>query len=33
MRSTFGFEPTPVAAGLRETFTDPVYAQYAVERT
>ena len=33
IRGTFGFEPTPVEAGLRETFTDPVYAQYAVERT
>lgn len=33
IRGTFGFEPTPVEAGLRETFTHPVYAQYAVERT
>jgi nucleoside-diphosphate-sugar epimerase len=32
IRSTFDFEPTPVEAGLRETFTHPVYAQYAVER-
>lgn len=32
IRQTFGFEPTPVEAGLRETFTHPVYAQYAVER-
>jgi nucleoside-diphosphate-sugar epimerase len=29
---TFNFDPTPVEAGLRETFTDPVYAQYTVER-
>jgi nucleoside-diphosphate-sugar epimerase len=29
---TFGFQPTPVEAGLRETFTHPVYAKYAVER-
>jgi len=33
IRATFGFEPTPVEAGLRETFTHPVYARYAVERT
>ena len=32
IRSTFGFEPMPVEAGLRETFTHPVYARYAVER-
>jgi nucleoside-diphosphate-sugar epimerase len=33
IRATFEFEPTPVEAGLRETFTHPVYARYAVERT
>jgi nucleoside-diphosphate-sugar epimerase len=32
IRQTFGFDPTPVEAGLRETFTHPVYAKYAVER-
>jgi nucleoside-diphosphate-sugar epimerase len=32
IRRTFEFEPTPVEAGLRETFTHPVYAKYAVER-
>lgn len=32
IRQTFGFEPTPVEEGLRETFTHPVYARYAVER-
>jgi nucleoside-diphosphate-sugar epimerase len=32
IRQTFGFEPTPVEAGLHETFTHPVYAKYAVER-
>jgi nucleoside-diphosphate-sugar epimerase len=32
IRKTFDFEPTPVASGLRETFTHPVYAKYAVER-
>ena len=32
IRSTFDFDPTPVEAGLRETFTHPVYAKYAVER-
>lgn len=32
IRKTFDFEPTPVEAGLRETFTHPVYAKYAVER-
>lgn len=32
IRATFGFEPTPVEAGLRETFNDPRYSKYAVER-
>lgn len=32
IRQTFGFEPTPVEHGLKETFTHPVYAKYAVER-
>jgi hypothetical protein len=31
IRGTFDFEPTPVEAGLRETFTRPLYAQCAVE--
>ena len=33
IRQTFGFAPTSVEAGLRETFTHPVYARFAVERT
>jgi nucleoside-diphosphate-sugar epimerase len=32
IRATFGFEPTPVEAGLRETFSHPVYAHTVVER-
>lgn len=32
IRATFGFEPTPVDQGLKETFTDPVYSRYVVER-
>jgi nucleoside-diphosphate-sugar epimerase len=32
IRETFGFEPTPVEAGLRETFTHPLYSAYSVER-
>ena len=32
IQRTFGFAPTPVEAGLRETFTHPVYAKYSVER-
>jgi nucleoside-diphosphate-sugar epimerase len=31
IRETFGFEPTPVEAGLRETFTHPLYSAYSVE--
>jgi nucleoside-diphosphate-sugar epimerase len=30
---TFGFKPTPFKEGIRETFCDPVYSRYAVERT
>lgn len=32
IRATFGFEPTGVEQGLRETFTHPVYSRYSVER-
>jgi nucleoside-diphosphate-sugar epimerase len=30
---TFGFKPTPFKEGIRETFCDPAYSRYAVERT
>lgn len=32
LKSTFGFAPTPVREGLRETFLHPVYSRYTVER-
>ncbi|WP_287066508.1 NAD(P)-dependent oxidoreductase [Ramlibacter sp.] len=32
IRKTFELEPTSVEAGLKETFTHPVYAKYVVER-
>lgn len=32
IRRTFGFEPTPVRQGLRETFTDSRYSHIVVER-
>jgi uncharacterized protein YbjT (DUF2867 family) len=32
IQGTFGFQPTPLEAGLRETFTHPVYSRYSVER-
>ena len=33
IEATFGFKPTPFAEGIRETFCDPVYSKYVVERT
>lgn len=33
IEQTFGFKPTPFAEGIRETFCDPVYSKYVVERT
>jgi uncharacterized protein YbjT (DUF2867 family) len=33
LEATFGIVPTPLAAGLEETFCHPVYSKYAVERT
>lgn len=33
IRSTFGFDPTPVRRGLEETFCHPVYSRYRVART
>ena len=33
IEKTFGFRPTPVADGVRETFCHPVYAKYLVART
>jgi nucleoside-diphosphate-sugar epimerase len=33
IESTFGFQTTPFAAGIRETFCHPIYSRYAVERT
>jgi uncharacterized protein YbjT (DUF2867 family) len=33
LRATFGFDPTPFAAGIEETFGHPVYSKYSVERT
>lgn len=32
IQATFGFAPTPVREGLRETFCDSRYARFAVER-
>jgi len=32
MRATFGFEPTPLAEGIAETFRHPQYSELAVER-
>ena len=32
MRATFGFEPTPLADGINETFRHPQYSALAVER-
>jgi len=32
MRATFGFEPTPLADGINETFRHPHYSALAVER-
>lgn len=33
IEQTFGFKPTPFRQGIRETFCDPVYSRYVVERT
>jgi nucleoside-diphosphate-sugar epimerase len=33
LEQTFGIRPTPITAGLEETFRHPVYSKYAVERT
>jgi uncharacterized protein YbjT (DUF2867 family) len=33
LEATFGVVPTPLAAGLEETFCHPVYSKYAVGRT
>ena len=33
IEATFGFKPTPVADGVRETFCDPLYSKYVVART
>jgi nucleoside-diphosphate-sugar epimerase len=33
IEQTFGFKPTQLAEGIRETFCHPVYSTYAVERT
>jgi nucleoside-diphosphate-sugar epimerase len=33
IETTFGFRPTPFAAGIRETFCHPVYSKYVVQRT
>ena len=33
IEATFGFKPTPVAEGVRETFCDPLYSKYVVART
>lgn len=33
IESTFGFKPTSLEDGLRETFCHPVYSKYQVERT
>jgi nucleoside-diphosphate-sugar epimerase len=32
IEATFGFRPMPFKAALQETFRDPVYSQYVVER-
>jgi hypothetical protein len=32
LEATFGFRPTPVRAGLAETFGHPVYSRLVVER-
>lgn len=32
IEKTFGFEPTPFAEGIKETFCHPVYSKYVVER-
>jgi nucleoside-diphosphate-sugar epimerase len=32
IQQTFGFEPTSLQQGLKETFSHPVYSTYAVER-
>jgi nucleoside-diphosphate-sugar epimerase len=32
IKSTFGFEPTPVRRGLEETFCHPVYSRYCIAR-
>jgi uncharacterized protein YbjT (DUF2867 family) len=33
IEKAFGFQPTPFANGIRETFCHPVYSRYVVERT
>lgn len=33
IQQTFGFRPTPLREGIRETFCHPVYSKYVVERT
>lgn len=33
IEQTFGFRPTPFAQGIRETFGDPLYSSYVVQRT
>lgn len=33
IEQTFGFKPTPLMEGIRETFCHPVYSSYVVERT